>query len=70
MPSFTEAAPLFRDTPSEGMVREVTAWWQGETYLYLGLLTHARPDGVMVLDFLLTTNVTRASRWFLTGAAQ
>jgi hypothetical protein len=70
MPALTNSTALFRDAPSEGMLREVTAWWDGDSYVYLGLLTHARTDDVLVLDFLLTGNVTRASRWFLTGAAQ
>lgn len=68
VPTFTENATLFGGTGADGMTREVTAWWDGAFYVYLGIVSHERADGVYVLDFMITGDIRRASRWYLTAA--
>ena len=66
-PSFTQNAPIFQSQVGDAVKREVVAWWDGDTYIYMGMLTHAREDDVVVLDFIVTGDIRNASRWFLTG---
>lgn len=68
LPMPTNFVPLFQNEAAEGVSRRVEAWWDGDAYVYLGLLTHERPDDLAVLDFLITNDVQRATRWYLTGA--
>jgi hypothetical protein len=70
IPSLRTSVQVFRSENADGFTREVVAWWDGETYVFLGLMTHTRPDGVAVLDFVLTADSRRASQWYLTGATQ
>lgn len=70
IPSLQNVVPLFHSHPVESVSRSVMGWWNGETYVYLGMLTHTREDGVAVLDFLLTADIRRASRWYLSGQPQ
>jgi len=67
IPSFRQSVRVFRSAGAEKISREVTAWWVDETYVFLGLLTHERTDGIAVLDFILTSDIRRASRWYLTA---
>ena len=64
-----KSAHLFVSEPAPGMVREVVAYWNETTYVYVGLMSHQREDGVAVLDFRLTGDVREATRWFLAGDA-
>ena len=47
-----------------GFRREVIAYWAGDTYAYAYLHTHARGDGIVVLDFRLTGDVREISDWW------
>ena len=67
IPSFQQSVRVFGSEGPETISREVTAWWADETYVFLGLLTHERTDGIAVLDFILTSDIRRASRWYLTA---
>lgn len=70
IPPLRQSVALFRSETEGGVRRTVTAWWDGGIYVFVGLLTHAREDGVAVLDFQITGDVRQATRWFLTGDAQ
>ncbi len=70
IPSLHQAVPIFHSKAADPVVRDLTAWWEGEIYVYLGLLTHTREDGVAVLDFILTGDIRKASRWYLTAEIQ
>ncbi|MFY0691312.1 MAG: hypothetical protein JXR14_05235 [Paracoccaceae bacterium] len=70
IPSLRQAVPIFRSEIAGTVIREVMAWWDEETYVYLGLLTHARADGLAVLDFVLTSDIRKASHWYLNGSNQ
>ncbi|MCE8522767.1 hypothetical protein KBY30_17375 [Ruegeria pomeroyi] len=67
IPTFENNAVLFSSNTRDTVHREVRAWWSDETYVFVGSLTHEQEAGVVVLDFLLTDNVQRASRWFFSG---
>lgn len=70
LPMLSSVVPLFKSENAGGISRRVDAWWDGEFYIFLGLLIHEREDGVVVLDFSMTSDVRRASRWYLTGSAK
>jgi hypothetical protein len=70
LPSLRQSQIMFRTGSPDAISRDLTVWWEGDDILFLGLLTHARPDNLVVLDFLLTNDVRRASRWYLGGDTQ
>lgn len=70
VPPLRQSVTIFGDDTETPIARAVTAWWDGDLYVYLGLMTHAREDGLAVLDFILTTDLRRAARWYLTARPQ
>ena len=70
LPSLNQVVPLFKSESAGGISRQVDAWWAGDFYVFLGLLVHEREDNLVVLDFSMTSDVRRASRWYLTGSAK
>jgi hypothetical protein len=59
-----DSTHFLREEISQDMTREVIAYWTGDTYVYVYLLTHARTDGVRVLDFRITGDVRAISDWW------
>ncbi|MEM1429219.1 MAG: hypothetical protein AAGG09_07160 [Pseudomonadota bacterium] len=61
---FDNSGHLVLETPADGVVREVVAYWAGDTYAYVYLLTHTREDGVRVLDFQISGDVRAIKDWW------
>lgn len=55
---------LILEEPAPGIVSEVIAYWVGDTYAYVYLLTHTRADGVKVLDFRISGDVRAIGDWW------
>jgi hypothetical protein len=55
---------FLREEISQDMLRQVIAYWTGDTYVYVYLLTHDRGDGLRVLDFQITGDVRAIADWW------
>ena len=61
---FDASGHLILETPAEDVTREVIAYWAGDVYAYVYLLTHRRDDGVRVLDFQISGDVRAIKDWW------
>lgn len=61
---FESSGHLILETPAENVTREVIAYWAGDAYAYVYLLTHAREDGVRVLDFQISGDIRAIKDWW------
>ncbi|MEM9248266.1 MAG: hypothetical protein AAGB05_06150 [Pseudomonadota bacterium] len=61
---FEDSGHLILETPAEHITREVIAYWEGEVYVYVYLLTHQRNDGVRVLDFQVSGDIRAIKEWW------
>lgn len=61
---FDGSAHLMLEEQGPDATREVIAYWVGDLYAYVYLLTHLRDDGVKVLDFRITGDVRAIRDWW------
>jgi len=59
-----DSTQFLREALSAAMTREVIAYWTGDTYVYVYLLTHDREGGVRVLDFRISGDVRAIADWW------
>jgi hypothetical protein len=59
-----DSTHFLREEISQEMTREVIAYWTGDTYVYVYLLTHDREGGLRVLDFQITGDVRQIGDWW------
>ena len=59
-----DSTDFVREEISADITREVIAYWTGDTYVYVYLLTHDREGGIRVLDFQITGDVRAIGDWW------